>query len=486
MMRYFTNSYLFNTSNTNLGENMLKINPKFTPKFDPNFVPAVLWNKAFVEMSVNGEPLAICLKRNNGAVSRFDTKILPNTTAENKKLNIRYVERRVKYMLWMYGGQTVTIAGNADIAAAIKQIYSQNGERAFDYKFFTEVYGKPLTVVGCSYEQAPKSAEITVKLGGNKNGVRVGFDLGGSDRKYCLMIDGEVIDSGETKWDPYFNTDWHYHVDGLRDTIKQACTKIPVGRKLEAVGGSSAGVIVDNLIPMASLFRGVRKANGDKLPEEALNIFENLRKELGIPLITINDGEVTALLGAQEQKSNSVLGISMGTSVAGGYVNSNGNITDWLNELAFVPCDYRENGPVDEWSLDAGCGVQYFCQQGVARLARQAGISFADGMKDPEKLEIVQEMMTKGDEKAIGIYQSIGVMFGYSIAHFAEFYDIKKLLILGRVTSGKGGNMILDVAEEVLKAEFPALAAQIGFCIPDEKNKRHGQAAAAATLPEIK
>jgi hypothetical protein len=36
-----------------------------------------------------------------------------------------------------------------------------------------------------------------------------------------------------------------------------------------------------------------------------------------------------------------------------------------------------------------------------------------------------------------------------------------------------------------LKEEFPKLAARIAFHIPDEKEKRHGQAVAAASLPSI-
>ncbi len=467
---------------------MLKVSPKFVPELDPNFVPAVLWNKAFQDLAATTEgasDFAICMQRNNGAVSRFDTRVLPHTTEENKQLNIQYVERLVKYMLWMYGGSTVYLAGDAALAADVAQMYTKEGRQAFDYDFFSSVYQRPLTFKTVSFADAPKKAEITVRLGGNTDGVRVGFDLGGSDRKFALMVDGEVIASGETKWDPYFNTDCKYHVEGLEDTIRQAMAKIPEGRQLQAIGGSSAGVLVDNQIPMASLFRGVKAANNDVMPDEALNIFVNLGKKFNVPCVTINDGEVTALLGAQEQKSNSVLGISMGTSVAGGYVNENGNITDWLNELAFVPCDYRENGPKDEWSGDAGCCVQYFCQQGVARIAKQNGFTFPEGMKDPEILEQIQELMAKGDEKVLKLYESIGIMFGYTIAHFSNFYDIKKLLILGRVTSGKGGDLILETAEKVLKAEFPELAAKIGFCIPDEKNKRHGQAAAAATLPEI-
>jgi predicted NBD/HSP70 family sugar kinase len=183
---------------------------------------------------------------------------------------------------------------------------------------------------------------------------------------------------------------------------------------------------------------------------------------------------------------NRVLGVSMGTSVASGYVTENGSITSWLNELAFAPVDYRQDGPVDEWSGDRGCAVQYFCQQGVARLAPLAGLSFPKEMKFAEQLVEVQKLMAAGDTRARMIYESVGVCFGYAIAHYAEFYDIGTLLILGRVTSGEGGNPVLAKAGEVLRAEFPTLAERIKLRTPDEKDKRHGQAVAAASLPKLK
>jgi len=157
-----------------------------------------------------------------------------------------------------------------------------------------------------------------------------------------------------------------------------------------------------------------------------------------------------------------------------------------LNELAFVPVDYRDDAPVDEWSGDRGCAVQYFCQQGVARLAPLAGLKFPPEMKFPEQLVEVQNLMVDGDERARRIYETIGICFGYTIAHLANFYEIRRLLILGRVTSGEGGAVILDKAGEVLRAEFPELARTIQLRTPDEKDKRHGQAVAAASLPALR
>ncbi|MEO8429624.1 MAG: hypothetical protein ABI651_21240 [Verrucomicrobiota bacterium] len=204
-----------------------------------------------------------------------------------------------------------------------------------------------------------------------------------------------------------------------------------------------------------------------------------------IPFEVVNDGEVTALAGSMAIGDNAVLGLAMGTSQAAGYVTSEGNITSWLNELAFAPIDYNPDAPVDEWSGDYGCGVQYFSQQCVGRLMSAAEIQTDVEMPLPEKLKHVQDLMIEGDERAQRIYETIGTYVGYGIAHYADFYDFRHVLILGRVTSGPGGELINAKAQEVLKLEFPELARKIGFHAPDEKDKRHGQAVAAASLPDV-
>jgi predicted NBD/HSP70 family sugar kinase len=147
--------------------------------------------------------------------------------------------------------------------------------------------------------------------------------------------------------------------------------------------------------------------------------------------------------------------------------------------------DYRPDAPADEWSGDPGVGAQYFSQQAVGRLLAPAGIDLPQEMTLPVKLEHVQKLMAAGDPRARGIYQTIGVYFGYNIATYAEFYEVRNLLVLGRVLTGAGGDLILSTASEVLRAEFPEVAERIRYHIPDEKEKRHGQAIAAASLPSI-
>jgi predicted NBD/HSP70 family sugar kinase len=141
---------------------------------------------------------------------------------------------------------------------------------------------------------------------------------------------------------------------------------------------------------------------------------------------------------------------------------------------------------VDEWSGDFGCGVKYFSQDGVVKLAENAGINFNCAATQAEKLKAVQNLLNEGDKRAKRIFEDIGCYLGYSLAHYSDFYDIKHVLILGRVTSGMGGELIQQNARQVLRLYFPDLAEKIKLHLPDESSRRVGQSIAAASLPEIR
>ena len=211
------------------------------------------------------------------------------------------------------------------------------------------------------------------------------------------------------------------------------------------------------------------------------DLFREIRRVWGdIPFEVVNDGEVTALAGSMSLGVNAILGIALGTSTAAGYVTRDGNITSWLDELAFVPIDLNPAGPVDD-----GVGSQYFSQQCLSRLMPLAGIDAPRDMPLPDKLKLVQSLMAVGDYRARKIYETLGTYLGYGIAHFADFYDLQHVLVLGRVTSGSGGDLIVAGARAVLNAEFPQLAGRVQVHVPDEQDKRHGQAIAAASLPAL-
>lgn len=343
-----------------------------------------------------------------------------------------------------------------------------------------DVYENSFTIIFCkSEDEIPQANETSQRLGRHMEGCRVGFDLGASDRKVSAVIDGEVVYSEETIWEPRKQTDPNYHYNEIMTAIKTAASKMP---RLDAVGGSAAGVYVNNRAMIASLFRGVPKERFGEVHE----LFNRMSQELGVPLVVVNDGEVTALAGSMSIGDNAVLGIAMGSSEAGGYVTPSGNITDWLNELAFAPVDYNPNAPVEEWSGDRGVGANYFSQQCVFRLAPKAGIKIPENITDAEKLKLIQEELEKGNPEVVKIWQTMGVYLGYTLAHYSDFYDIKHVLILGRCTSGSGGPIMLEECLRVLKIEFPEISEKINVQLPDEKNRRVGQSIAAASLPELK
>jgi predicted NBD/HSP70 family sugar kinase len=461
----------------------IRIAPKFRPVLDPEFVPASLWNRAYraaVERA-GGEPLVLALERSNGSVSVYRTAILPHAGA-SIAINQRYVERLLKFLLWQKGGWRVTVAGNAALAEYLRGVYAPGGIRSFDYEFMGErVYGRTMEFTHAPYDRAPEEREAAAPLGRHLEGCRIGFDLGASDRKCAAVIDGKVVFSEEVGWNPSVQSDPEYHFEGVDDSLRRAAAYLP---RVDAIGGSAAGVYVANEVRVGSLYRAVSR---DRFDSRIRRLFFDLREKWGgIPFDVVNDGEVTALAGSMALNDAAVLGVAMGSSLAAGFVTPQGNITSWLNELAFVPVDYRLDAPADEWSGDPGVGAQYFSQQAVGRLLSPAGIDLPNDMPLPVKLEAVQKLMAGGDTRARKIYETIGVYFGYNIATYSDYYEFRNLQVLGRVMTGEGGDLILSGARGVLAAEFPEIAERIHFHIPDEKEKRHGQAIAAASLPAPK
>jgi predicted NBD/HSP70 family sugar kinase len=456
--------------------------PKIVPPLDLNFCPISLGNRHYLKVigqSNLSVPLTIVLERNSGCVSVFKTKIAKPGSAFDED-TILYVERLVKFLLWQRGGWKLILAGPKEITSVIQKKYSREGERGFDVNLMERVYEKQFVVeLLDDASKAPESFETSVSLGGHLDGCRIGFDLGASDYKLSAVIDGKAVFTTEIPWDPKVVSDPDFHLNKINEGLKLAASHMP---RVDAIGGSSAGIYIDNKVMVASLFRAV--------PDEIFHqkvklLFLRLKDQWGVPFEVANDGDVTALAGAMSLQTDSLLGIAMGSSQAVGFLNGEGRITGWLNELAFAPIDYHARAATDEWSNDIGCGVQYFSQQAVGRLAPLAGISLPNESL-PEQLKFVQQLHEKKDPRAAKVFESIGVYLGYALAQYADMYSYKHVLILGRVTSGVGGDVILEKAQEVLRVEFPELSEKLSLHLPDEKNKRVGQAVAAASLPVLR
>lgn len=461
---------------------LLEAGPGVPAPLDPGFVPAVLANRRYrecVEAAESTVRVGVAVERENGFTCRSDLEVLtPGTTATDAD-TLRFVERHIKFLLWSRGGWKLSLSGPESVCRMVVTAYGAGGDRAFDADLMEKVYGQPFQVQVVAETEMPEQSEAGAAIGGHLDGCRIGFDLGASDYKLAAVVDGEPVFSTEVGWQPVQQEDPAYHYERIVKGLKEAASHMP---RVDAIGGSAAGIYVNNEVKVASLFRGVPEARFGELVRP---MFLEIQKEFDVPLVVANDGDVTALAGAMSLGRNAMLGIAMGSSEAAGYLDPRGRITGWLNELAFGPVDLNPDATVEEWSGDRGVGALYFSQQAVNKLAPAAGLSFPEDMPLPERLKEVQERADRGDASALAVFETIGVYLAYALPHYADYYDYENVLILGRVTSGSGGETLLRKAKDVVQGEFPELAEKVTVHVPDEKSRRVGQAVAAASLPKL-
>lgn len=445
------------------------------PKLDPTFIPFGVWRAAYLKDAK--KPIAIALERDKGRISVHHTCI--HGTPEMAEADYRYVERYVKFLLWSTGGFRVSICGCPELTQRLQKAYTPEGERHFDYTFVNQLYERNLEILDLPLEQCPAANEQAEPMGGNMDGCRIGFDAGGSDRKVSAVIDGECVYSEEVIWFPKLQEDPDYHFGHIVEAFKTAASKMP---RVDAIGVSSAGTFIGNAPMVASLFIKVPRSNWDKVK----TIYDRAAKEIGdVPILVANDGDVSALAGAMGLGKGNLMGIAMGTSEAVGYVDEDQNVLGWINELAFAPVDLQEGAMQDEWSADFGVGCKYFSQDAVIKLAPVAGIEIDPELSLAEKLKVVQALMEQDDQRAIDLFETIGAYLAYTVVLYSQFYNIEYMMLMGRVMSGKGGDTILRVCNEILKDEYPELAEKCLVTLPDEKMRRVGQSVAAASLPKL-
>merc|ERR1719424_167681 len=237
---------------------------------------------------------------------------------------------------------------------------------------------------------------------------------------------------------------------------------------------------------------------------KVVDIFKRIAKEVAgdVPLKVINDGEVTALAAVQKCGQGNIMGISMGSSEGGGYANGDGNLMGWINELCYIRLDMNPKAPTDPWTKGAHRGIShlYLGQRGTTKLAAKGGVEVPDNLKYPHPdmctithethaqcLKLIQEAMKDPEKepKVKEIYETVGVYLGYGLAQYCEFYKIEHVMILGRVSKGKGGDIMLETAKKVLEEGFPQYKG-ITFHTADDHFKAVGQCIAAAALPTLK
>lgn len=442
---------------------------------DKNFKPFCLVYEEFKNdvKKQGGEPFAICIERNGGYRHTYRLEILKGK--ENFDRNLLITERILKCLLWVFGGYKVILGGDNELCQKLKEIYSPNGKRSFDFFFMSKIYLEPFEIIITDYNNVPDTLEVATSMQNTQKGSRIGLDIGGSFLKSSAIVDGKLVSNHETPWQPKVNSDPKYHYDFLKKVIM---TEMQALKNVDSLGVSAAGVYIDNQVRVASIFISVDDENFSK---HIKNILIDLCKELDIPRLKVaNDGDVAALTGARYLNRGKILAISMGTSEAGGYIDQNFGLAGWLNELAFVPIDLNADAAIDEWSGDIGCGVKYLSQDGMIKLAEMSGMDLSSFKTPTDKLTYLQELLYAKDSRVYNILKDIGVYLACALKTYSEFYDIDTVIISGGVTSGERGEVIVNRCREVLEKVFDDL--KLTVYIPDGSLRRIGSSITAAFL----
>jgi len=407
----------------------------------------------------------------------------------------------IQETIWRCGATALQLAGPAKICELLKANFSKGGTYEFEAATMPKCNGTAdvvfeVTIVGAG--DLPENKDTPQECGKDANGCRLAFDLGKSDIKTVCIKDGEVLDSAETEWD-VTNPDPDYHFDAIVDAMRKCVERAKAKGfgEIQAVGGSATGTVSpNNEATWCDIFPNVPP---DVYKAKVVDIFKRIVKEVAgdVPMKVINDGEVTALAAVQKIKKGNVMGISMGSSEGGGYTNADGNLMGWINELCYIKLDMNPKAPKEPWTnCHTGLSHMYLGQRGATKNAHKI-CEVPENYKYPHPdmctikhedhaqcLKLVQKAMVENPEKASDLYRTCGVYLGYGLAQYCEHYKIDHVMILGRVSKGAGGDLMLQVAAEVLATEFPELP-KIEFHTADDHFKAVGQCIAAAALPQI-
>lgn len=450
----------------------IDVTVKHLPPLDPAFIPLGRFYEAFLRDAQ--EPFDVAVERSGGQMAVYRTRV--HGTEELREADIYYIDRIIKTLLWMKGGFRVYLAGNEAVCRAMQEHYSASGSRAFDFDYMGNVYEHPFEVV--RVDAVPEEKSVSQAIGRHLDGCRIGFDAGGSDRKVSAVVDGRTVYSEEVIWHPKTAADPRYHQREVLCALRTAAAHLP---RVDAIGVSTAGIVQGDELMVSALLAAVppeRQQEGRTLYRRAAAAMGN------VPLAVANDGDVTALAGYMSLGTGPVMGIAMGTSQAAGYVDAQGRVSGWLNELAFAPVDLAEAAPRDPWSGDTGVGGQYFSQDAVIRLAAAAGVPTDAALTPAQQLQQVQELARQGHPAARRIFRDMGVCLAHTLALYAAIYPLCHVMVLGRVASGIGGEWMTETCRRVLAEEYPQLPLEV--LLPDDRFRRIGQSVAAASLPQVR
>ncbi len=413
------------------------------------------------------EPITLTIKRGEEVVFPFTMRITSNFDK-----SYFYVKRILLSLLWMVGGEKILYHGSSLFYHYLEKRFQKDEEILSSFKEMKKIYSRPISFE--RVEETPKRKDKNNPFRISFTGCRIGLDLGGSDRKAIALKDKKILYSEEILWSPKEQSDPLYHYLGMLDSLTRAKKHLP---HVDGIGISTAGIVENNELLLGALYAKVPE---EKKQKEARHVFVNLMKEHfpSIPFQVQNDGDVSALGASALYHKNKVLGLSLGTSLAGGYVKDS-SLNGWINELSKVPIDVSKKARKHCVLGMEGAASEYLSQKGIVFLLEKNGLSLEGDL--PHKLLQIQKLAEEGDPLVLKGYHDMGAYLGSAIRYFSLFYDIESVFLLGRVMSGKGGKILLETALENLREK----KIRIDIFSASEAFKRLGQAYIAASLPDI-
>jgi predicted NBD/HSP70 family sugar kinase len=475
----------------------LLVRPRVPAPLDPNFSPVVLGKKKYLKY-VSGSPFVVewALERSDG-VARGKLPVFADSHPD-VDASVHLAGVLIQEMIWQRSAFRLLLCGPPGTCGALLRAFSPEGKYAFEVRTMPKVCGltKAFEVrMVFSAAELPPPRDTPQRCGSDASGCRLAFDLGKSDIKTVAVQDNQVLHSKETEWD-VTNPDPQYHWEMILSALQDTAQHLP---RIDAIGGSATGTLSgDNGATWCDIFPNVPP---EVYKEKVVPIFRNLAKKFGdVPLKVINDGEVTALAGKMMVNQGNLFGISMGSSEGGGYCDEEGRLLGWINEMCYIQLDLNPEAVTDPWTKGhTGISHMYLGQRGATKLVEKGGVDVPEELRPDHSnmntmkheghakcLKLIQAAMKDPakEPQARKIYETVGVYLGYGLAQYSEHYKIENALILGRVSSGAGGDVLIAKAKEVLAVEFPDIPP-IKFHFADEHFKRVGQCIAAAALPTL-
>lgn len=413
------------------------------------------------------EPITLTIKRGEDIIFPFYMKI-----SSDFKKSYFYTKKILLSLLWIVGGERIQYHGSPLFYEYLEKRFSKDYEIQASFQEMERIFNRPVSFE--RVENIPQRKDKTNPFSGSFSGCRIGLDLGGSDRKIAVIKDNEVLYSEEVLWSPKEQMNPQYHYMGIVDSLERAKKFLP---RVDGIGISTAGIVSDNELLFAALYA---KVSNEEKQKEARPVFKNIMKDYfpNIPFRVQNDGDVSAIGASTLYQKNKVLGLALGTSFAAGYAKDS-SLNGWISELSKVPISVSKNARKHYILGIEGSASEYLSQKGIICLLENAGLSLEGDL--PHELLQIQKLAEEGNPLVLKGYHDMGIYLGSAIQYFTLFYYIESVFLLGRVMSGKGGEILLETASSYLHKRN----LNIDVFTAEEDFKRLGQSYIAASLPNI-